>query len=315
MTIFVEQVVNLILINDFSKPQILEVEKEFLLVYKPPRMHSIPLVKSPGDNILEWCSREFPEIKDLAGNDNRSDSQAPIPVIPVRPALEGGVLHRLDYETHGLMLVARTLHAMTFLIEQQKNGKTSKEYSAITGEGTTILKGFPDEKPKLFFWVFREKRRSGDSVNIKSAFRPYGPGRKAVRPVVPNINVPYGNTLLVKNPDTDIALDGSRPYVTEIISAQLFSPEGEVLSVSHELPEVEKPGLACFNIRIVKGFRHQIRSHLAWIGRPILNDSVYGGITFGKGLLGLRACSISFTDPSSGEKQSYSIPPLHLSEV
>jgi 23S rRNA pseudouridine1911/1915/1917 synthase len=62
-----------------------------------------------------------------------------------------------------------------------------------------------------------------------------------------------------------------------------------------------------FKLRIWKGFRHQIRAHLAWFGMPILNDKLYGGVSFGNGLLALRAYSISFTDPSSGEELSYSI--------
>ena len=66
---------------------------------------------------------------------------------------------------------------------------------------------------------------------------------------------------------------------------------------------------------IVKGFRHQIRSHLTWLGMSILNDDLYGGERRGKGFLALRASSITFNDPSSGEELSYSIPPLELEEV
>jgi len=304
----------IISVTDFSLPQILIEKKEYLLVFKPPRMHTVPLAKSPGTNLLEWCLKEYPEIADLSGKDNSLNYEGQAS-FPGRLTGEGGLLHRLDYETQGLILIARTIPAMTSLMEQQKEGKIVKEYIALTGEHEKILPGFPEESPKLHFWVFRGKRRSGDSVNIKSAFRPYGKGRKAVRPVLPNINVPYGNTLMVKNNDMDIALDGSRPYMTEIVSAQLLSPAGKVITVVHDLPDTEKSGLASFRIRIVRGFRHQLRSHLAWVGRPILNDNVYGGNSFGKGLLGLRACSISFFEPSSGEMRTYSISPINLEDI
>jgi len=304
----------LISVPDFSLPQVLTVEKDYLLVYKPPRMHTVPLAKSPNNNLLKWCSALYPEIADLTMKDNslNSDEQDDI---PSKQTGEGGLLHRLDFETQGLILVARTAKGMASLIDQQKNGMITKEYCALTGEHKTTLQGFPEEKPGLHFWIFREKRRIGDSVHIKSAFRPYGPGRKSVRPVLPNNNVPYGNTLLMRNREIDIALDGFRPYVTEIIGAQLLTSNGEPIAVIHDLPETPKPGLASFRIRIVRGFRHQLRCHLAWIGRPILNDDVYGCVSFGKGFLGLRACLISFTDPSSGEKQSYSIPPMNFMDI
>ncbi|MDR0496116.1 MAG: hypothetical protein LBH42_00720, partial [Treponema sp.] len=77
-------------VNDFLQPKTLAAEKDFLIIYKPPRMHSSPLKESSGENILEWAAGEFPEIKDLSG---RKD---------------GGLLHRLDYETHGIMLIARS---------------------------------------------------------------------------------------------------------------------------------------------------------------------------------------------------------------
>ena len=70
-----------------------------------------------------------------------------------------------------------------------------------------------------------------------------------------------------------------------------------------------------FKIKITKGFRHQIRSHLAWIGMPIINDELYGGIHHGKGILALRASSISFNDPASEKKCTYSIPALELGNL
>jgi len=301
-------------VSDFSKPHILVAGKDYLLVYKPPRMHTVPLEKSKDDNLLTWCCAEFPEIAELTRKDNFSSDEAQTESSGKQTG-DGGVLHRLDFETQGLILIARTQSGMDSLVEQQKSGKLIKEYIALTGEHETELPGFPDEEPKLHFWVFREKRRIGDSINIKSAFRPFGPGRKAVRPVLPNLNVPYGNTLMVKNHEMDIALDGSRPYVTEIINAQLFNSGGESLSVVHEMPKTGKPCLASFRIRIARGFRHQLRCHLAWVGRPILNDGIYGGNSYGKGFLGLRACSISFNDPVSDEKRTYSIAPMNLEDI
>ncbi|MDR1803750.1 MAG: RNA pseudouridine synthase [Treponema sp.] len=240
---------------DIYAPQILAAEKDFLLVCKPPRMHSAPQARSTGgETILDWCVARFPEVAALPG----------------RKAGEGGLLHRLDYETHGLMLLARSRTGMEALLGQQREGKIIKEYSAISAKREIALPGFPRETP-----VWSSEGNKGVPQKIESAFRPYGPGRKAVRPVLPAEN----KTL----------------YSTEIL---------EIVS------GIDLPHCFSFRLRIWRGFRHQIRSHLAWLGLPILNDSLYGGISFGKGLLALRAVSIAFNDPSSGEEREYSIPAL-----
>ena len=291
-------------LKSFLEPQVLVAEKDFLIAFKPPRMHSAPLADSSDNTILEWCSREYPEVLDLNDKKDLSDNDAQTE-IPGRSIEEGGLLHRLDYETHGLLLIARTLSGMENLLEQQKERKIIKEYSALAGDNKIVLQGFPGEKPDLPFWIFREKHRIGDSVNIKSAFRPYGPERKVVRPLLP---VYQGFYMKVIKQGHDVALDGYRPYLTDIIGAK-------VLSVSIDTPEAEIPGMASFQIRILRGFRHQIRCHFAWAGWPILNDELYEGYHFGKGYLALRACALTFTDPSSGKELSYSIRPLTSDDI
>ena len=232
------------LIDDILVPYIIAEEKDYLIVFKPPRMHSAPLVKSEGRNIVEWCNKSFPEIMDLPG----------------RKTGEGGLLHRLDFETQGLIIIARTKEGMNALLLQQSEGKIAKEYNALAAESLSYMVGFPAEKPKLPL--------------IKSSYRSFGPGSKETRPVL-------GDT-----------------YTTEILENKSIAD-----------------GLVSFRVRIVKGFRHQIRCHLAWLGQPILNDKIYGKISYGNGLLALRATSLSFFDPSSGQKRNYSIPQLEPHEI
>ncbi|MDR0475528.1 MAG: RNA pseudouridine synthase [Treponema sp.] len=227
-------------IDDISVPRILVEEKDYLVVYKPPRMHSAPLARSHGENLLEWCAAGFPEISRLPG----------------RQKGEGGLLHRLDYETHGLMLLARTMRGMEALLEQQKAGKISKEYNAIAAADKVRLPGFPQAPMPR--------------TEVVSAFRPYGRGRRVVRPVLSGSGKPYVTEILENNPGPD--------------------------------------GTRLFRLRIVNGFRHQIRCHLAWLGFPILNDELYG--MGGDGFLALRATAISFNDPA-GVRLRYAIPPIH----
>jgi len=252
----------LLSVKNILKPQILAAEKDFLVVYKPPRMHSAPLAHSSSDNLFDWCTGKIPEIANLSG----------------RRRGEGGLLHRLDFETQGLLLIARTMLGMEVLIEQQKNGNFVKEYSALASSAKKSLPGFPKRIP---------------DNPIKSAFRAYGFGRKAVRPV----DAKGANTEKITS-SKDIVFDGGKPYVTEIL---------ETSSLTNSV--------SFFRLRIFRGFRHQIRCHLAWFQMPILNDGIYGGSPYGKNTLGLRAYLLSFNDPSSGRKRTYSIPPLDLDDV
>jgi 23S rRNA pseudouridine1911/1915/1917 synthase len=211
--------------------------------------------------------------------------------LPGRRRGEGGLLHRLDYETQGLLLIARSGTGMEALLKQQLEGKIFKEYSAISSKVQGGLEGFPPERPELPQIFLSPNQEGKVQGNIRSAFRPYGPGRKAVRPVLAG-RAAFG----AKKKET--VLDRGLPYDTEVLDALPLG--GETFS---------------FHLRIVRGFRHQIRCHLAWLSWPLLNDSLYGGSPAGSGLLALRAHSLVFQDPASGKDRFYSIPPLAPEDI
>ncbi|MDR3343354.1 MAG: RNA pseudouridine synthase [Treponema sp.] len=261
------------------KPYLLDETRSYAVVFKPPCMHSVPLKRenqdggsrksSEAETLLDWFARRFPPVLQIRG----------------RKLVEGGILHRLDYDTQGLVLFAKTQASMDDLGLQQEAGLFLKEYSAVAvSETLPPLPGFPPDPPLGVV-----------PLVITSAFRAYGPGRKAVRPVL--VNAP------IRGASKDIALDQGNPYQTEITA---MTPQG---------------AFTRFSLRITRGFRHQIRCHLAWIGHPILNDTRYGGTVSGvpppaaspdnpvPGFLALIAQSISFDDPDSRERRGYTIEP------
>jgi 23S rRNA pseudouridine1911/1915/1917 synthase len=238
-------------LENLYEPQILVTMRDFLIIYKPPKMHSAP---GKGTSIMEWCEAQFPEIRDIHRH------------VQNRIVKECGLLHRLDYETQGLSLVARNQRAFEQLLDEQNQGRVVKEYGALAAKAEKMLPGFPSFAEVL----------NTHTGNIESNFRPYGPGRKEVRP-----------------------LNESKAYCTEILSG--------------EPTELEK--ILYFRLRIHRGFRHQIRCHLAWAGFPTLNDPLYGGQNFGKGTLALRAERIIFPDPYSGDTLAYALPALNIQNL
>jgi 23S rRNA pseudouridine1911/1915/1917 synthase len=245
---------------------VLAEARDYLLAYKPPAMHSSPIRGRPGETLAAWVAGLFPELCSLHG----------------RGEGEGGLIHRLDYETQGLVLFGRTQGGMDSLLAQQERGNVFKEYSALVSRPGRILPGFPPPPPVSLEGPF--------PLLVESPFRAWGPGRRAVRPA-------SGGAAGGRKR----AFDRGGPYRTRILEWR-----------EEAAPFSGAEGLGAGRAGILRGFRHQIRCHLAWLGFPILNDSLYGGA--GEGLLALRACSLSFDDPLDGVRRVFELPAIQYEQ-
>lgn len=213
-----------------------------IIWWKESGIPTVPLKNTiDGRTLLSIASAYYPEIRCCHGDN----------------PWEGGVVHRLDNLTKGLVLIARNQKAYDALMQQQKKDMIVKEYRAKTSSGRSLEEGFEP---------FPQYPITEGPVRVTSYFRSFGKGGKSVRPVAAAVRHMKGKV-----------------YTTEII------PEGE-----------EE-----FLCTITRGFRHQIRSHLAWAGHPILGDVQYGGIESED--FGLEAISISYIEPCSGRKLTITI--------
>jgi len=258
-----------------QSPYILGETGDFAVVFKPPRMHCAPLQEvgplqagePPQPTLLDWYAAAFPPVMEPCG----------------RKKAEGGLLHRLDFETSGLVLFAKNQGALDHLLAQQTRGNFVKEYTAVCRKAPALPPSFP---PPPAICLFGQ-----GGFDIESFFRPFGPGRKQVRPVV---DAPHR-----RSARSETAQDQGRPYRTKI------------LGVSDKAPCDDLPDHLRFTARLRRGFRHQVRCHLAWIGYPILNDPLYSQNT-PEGTLALTADALSFDDPESGCRREYRIPATTL---
>lgn len=204
-------------------------QNPFAVIYKPGGMPSAPLAQktSGAKSALEYAAEIFPEIISVTGK------------LPH----EHGLLHRLDTAASGILLLATTQASYDWLYDCQKQGDFEKSYRAqciFFPENIEMLDGFPPFEKK----IEPEKKLS---FTASSAFRAYGKGNKAVRPVTSL----SGKAAQKKSAATE--------YTTQIEIQRQVNGQNVFEAVC----------------TITKGFRHQVRCHLAWSGFPVIGDALY----------------------------------------
>jgi 23S rRNA pseudouridine1911/1915/1917 synthase len=232
--------------KDALDPQVVWEDPSLLIVDKPAGVPTVPLKEHNNTTtLLSLVAKRYPEVID-ATNKN---------------PWEGGVIHRLDTPTSGLVLIARTAEAHQRLYAIGQMGLFIKEYLAISSaQNPQAQSGFPP------FPYEDPVHCGGREVAIGSLFRRYGDHRREVRPVLAD----SARHLLEKTSGTW--------YLTRVVYT------GESDDAEHR-----------FVCRLANGFRHQVRAHLAWSGWPLDGDLTYGGVASPS--LGLRAVAVEFPHP------------------
>ncbi len=87
------------------------------------------------------------------------------------------------------------------------------------------------------------------------------------------------------------------------------APDGREAVTHWQVVDSQK-GLTHLTCRLETGRTHQIRVHMAYLGHPLLGDTVYGAKKPVPGLAGqcLHAAQLTFTHPSTGERLTVEAP-------
>lgn len=262
-------------------PEVVLADESFLVLKKPCGMHTssngAAAPPFPGGTLLEWAGRRYPEIAAVAG----------------RGRGEGGLLHRLDRDTSGLVLFARSEDSFAALAAAAESGAFRKEYALHVSPASSGLAGC---RPELFRpegmaeerWraaltdargeasrrveaLILEALEDGLMIDVESLFRAYGSKAARVACAAP------GADLGKKRKEWARVL-----YRTCILDAL----------------SLEARGALQLRVRLTRGFRHQIRAHMAWVGLPLLGDGLYGGLSAPR--LCLHAAALEFPHPRTG---------------
>lgn len=206
-------------------------DADLLVVNKPPGLVVHPGAGNPTGTLVHGLVARYPDLAEVGQ--------------PGRP----GLVHRLDADTSGLMVVARTPEAYAGLVDQLAERTVTRRYDALVwGEFETTT------------------------------------GR---------IDAPIGRSR--RHPTRMAVTADGREAVTDY----------EVVVTYHQPVVVSR--LRC---ALHSGRTHQIRVHLASIGRPVVGDGLYGGDRGGlrPPRLWLHAAELSFDHPVTGERLSFAAP-------
>ena len=212
--------------------KILHSTSDFVVAVKKAGVHSAPLKVDDADSALSFVAQDFPQVLTVQG----------------KKAVEGGLIHRIDYDTAGLLLFALNQDFYNHIMACQDEGLFKKGYVArchYDSRCTELLGAFPPLPVSLDFSADHQV------CTVESSFRAFGPGRKQVRPVTEQ-----------SGKFSQRKAGGSKQGSSPIYSTELS------ITKSHEKNFVVEAS-------ITKGYRHQVRCHLAWCSLPILADPLY----------------------------------------
>lgn len=102
-------------------------DENVLVVNKPAGLAVHGDGRSEDDTLVDWLLEHYPKIKDVGEPPIEVKNQKEKSEIIIRP----GIVHRLDRDTSGVLIVAKTNQAHAFLKEQFKNHTVEKKYLAL----------------------------------------------------------------------------------------------------------------------------------------------------------------------------------------
>lgn len=247
--------------------KILFEDKNLLVINKPAGIAVHADGKMKDATISDWVLENYPSTKNV-GEPMRIKINNEELIIK-RP----GIVHRLDKETSGALVIAKNQKTFLFLKDQFQNHKIKKVYRAF------VYGYVSDPKASLLT------------------------GGRGV------INVPIGRSQ--KDIRTYTAGRGAREPIREAITEYTIlnkftdtKNEIEKKNVSHQYTYVE--------VYPKTGRTHQIRVHMRYINHPVVSDPLYRGEkekALGMKRLALHARSITFSLPGrAGEMMTVEVP-------
>ncbi|MEQ1500264.1 MAG: RluA family pseudouridine synthase [Parcubacteria group bacterium] len=110
------------------EPTILYEDANILVINKPSGLvvhddgHAKEAGKIKEKNLVDWILKNYPQIKDVGEPGRTANGET---------VLRSGIVHRLDRETSGVMMIAKNQETFEFLKDKFKNHNIEKTYHAF----------------------------------------------------------------------------------------------------------------------------------------------------------------------------------------
>ncbi|MBI2406170.1 MAG: RNA pseudouridine synthase, partial [Candidatus Harrisonbacteria bacterium] len=160
---------------------------------------------------------------------------------PLRP----GIVHRLDKDTSGLIVVAKNQHAFLFVKEQFLKRAVQKTYLAL-------VEGIPKAREGVIAYDIRPSKQN----RLKK--------------------VAITKSADSRGLDADLTRTDAEKNSAGSASSPRKSALGRTAETRYKVRETFGDTFALLEVTPKTGRTHQIRVHLAAIGVPVLGDTFYG---------------------------------------
>lgn len=137
---------------EIPEVEIIEDNKEYLIINKPSGLAVHAQADFKGATLIDWLLKYYPELRKI-GED------------PSRP----GIVHRLDKEVSGLMVISKTQSSFDNLKKQFKERTVDKEYVALVYGAIKESEGlvdFPIERSKSGKMAALPKTIKGEKTTL-----------------------------------------------------------------------------------------------------------------------------------------------------
>lgn len=213
--------------------KILYEDKYILALDKPSGLlvHADGRSKEP--TLVDWINENYPDLKEVGEEQILQNGEA-----IKRP----GIVHRLDKDTSGVIIVAKTKEAHRFLKEQFKNKEVKKIYNAL------VWGNFSAEKTEGII------------------DKPIGRSARDFR----KWSAEHGSKGEMREAVTEYKVLAQRPHPSLRVDPLLAKER-----VGKENTRNMSEGFSYLEVRPKTGRTHQIRVHLKSISHPVVCDKLY----------------------------------------
>ena len=266
-----------------AEPRVLYADEYIMVVDKPAGMLSVP-------GKAESVRSEFSDSANISVEEYFANNSK----LKIQNSKFLKAVHRLDMDTSGLLVLARTEEAYVELQRQFASRETVKRYEAV-------LSGVPkqiSQHPTLRSGVSEHTIQNSKLKTQNSSTQPSGCLEAISLPLIADIN---------DRPRQRVDMEHGKPALTLYNIVEVRAVDANT-AVAYTTKKVDK-GRTLIHLYPKTGRTHQLRVHCAHplgLACPILGDPLYG--TERADRMYLHAAELTFRHPVTGETMHFLSP-------